>query len=1313
MDMTSAIGTIKRSIQRKAPGRASMLGWFGAVILAALTLASMANAQSVITGTITGTVADSSGAVIVGAQVQVVSEATGFVTPATSNEAGFYTARFLNPGIYDVKIAAKGFAPKEETGVELLPTAIKEVDFKLSIGAVNASIQVTANQEMLQSGTANVETNLMSTIIENTPNIGDNPYILATRVPGDYSNQTQGSEMATWLPIANTYSGQFNGFGRSEVSIDGTSNLGGAGAGFNPPVGSLQELTVTSSSYDAQEGRGNGGEIDAVIKSGTQQLHAQAYMVNGNTDFNANAWQRNHGSPTGTPIPRSPVNFTQQGFSVTGPVQIPFLMHSNHRTFFMVAYEHSYDYRVGGNFASTFFSVPTVKERNGDFSELGAAGGTGNGGNVIFDPTTTVPAGAPTNYASWCAGNPAANGQPAGCFPGERESFTQEYTEGPGNPSLCNGDTNCIPQSRWNPAGAIFAGATAPAGYKQSIWPLPNVASPTPATPYNSNYLPLDYGTAIHYHALTARVDHEFNDNNKMHVSFNRSAVNNVANADAGYPDDEIGSAWVPQLQAWSVGIIDYTRIINPTEVLNLHVGGSYHPFHLIRGGEFVDTTAFGITGSLPVTLQNFPGYSFSGNGPGYTGLQVGQGQNNYTTYIEGTALFSKAFAKHNLKAGFTFLDNRSDGTGNTSILGTFSSGTQFTQENAGGTDSKVTGYGDGLASTFLGYPAGNGNSTSIVPDPSYRYNYWAGFVQDDWRATSRLTMNLGLRWDYESPDIERNKKEVLGFDFTDPNPFCIPNAAGTAIASCTPPPATASVPQGYVGGLVYQSSIYTLPFTKDLWDRWQPRIGAAFRLTSRDVIRGGFGIEMDNNPATQPATGYSANTNFNASTNNNYTPPSCTPAQGGDAYGYCTLTNPFPNGVVVPTGNMLGLSTGLGGSLSFTDRHRLLPRTMMYSLDVQHQFRGQILVDVTYHGANTAGIGISKNINNLPACYYLGGGCPGAGVNSILNGSVPNPMAGYMPTSSSLNNATTVQQNLYLPYPEFGSITINQSQINGHRIGNFNYQALYGEVTKRTTHGLTFHAAATFAKTMDTQAYANPEDTQPAHYMDQQPNRFLEFDAVYVTPALSSMPRLVRETLGTWNWNNSMNWQQGNGYGWPSGVWPTGASPKAAHQSLSVPNHHGSPSTTSQSASHWFNNCYIPLLTSATVTGTTYNPPTWGPAQAPNSAGVEGACNPGEQPAFKQMPLLSLNTTVGAALMSNGVRATIGPYYNTGIGKTFPIHEKLSFEFRADIFNPLNYTVLQGSVNTSVTSSGFGQQTGESQYNDPRFMRLRGVLTF
>jgi hypothetical protein len=316
--------------------------------------------------------------------------------------------------------------------------------------------------------------------------------------------------------------------------------------------------------------------------------------------------------------------------------------------------------------------------------------------------------------------------------------------------------------------------------------------------------------------------------------------------------------------------------------------------------------------------------------------------------------------------------------------------------------------------------------------------------------------------------------------------------------------------------------------------------------------------------------------------------------------------------------------------------------------------------------------------------------------------------MAAYMPASSSLNSATTAQDNLYLPYPEFTGVTITQTQANGERLGVINYNALLAEVTKRTTHRLAFHVSATISKTMDRNAYANQQDAQPAHYEDQQPNHYLEFDGTYNTPDLSSANRIVRYVFGNWQWNNSMNWQQENGAGWPSGpngtVWPTGANVKAPHQSLNIYN---------QASSHWFNNCFIPLVSSATMVGGVYTPPVYGAPEAPNAAGVEGPCNAGESPAYIETPQWALNTVSSSAEMSNGVRFLIGVYYNTGLGKSFQIHDRMSLLFRADIFNPLNYTVLQGSINENVSTGSFGTITGLTQYNDPRFMRMRAVLSF
>jgi Carboxypeptidase regulatory-like domain len=1314
LNSTNSCGVKKNYTVRRLLRKFFVLGWLRAVILAALAFVSMANGQTVSSGTISGTVVDQSGAAVAGARVQITSETTHFVTPATSNGTGLYTARFLSPDTYDVVVTAKGFATAKQTGAVLLPGAVKEVDFKLALSSVSATVQVTVNQQMLSTGSATMDTEIPSKLIENTVNLGDNVFYLATRTADVYSNFTQGSEMSNWTAFSNGATGgiDVNGVNRTQVNVDGTFDLvdngvpGSGAAGFTPPLYSVQELSVNTSEYDAQDGHNDGGIQDALIKSGGQQFHGDAYFVNGNRDFNANRWDRKGGATNNPQYPRIPVDWDQEGFAFMGPLEIPKISHGNHRTFFMVAYEHYYDYRGVVSSGPQYFSVPTVKERNGDFSELGATGGTGNGGNIIFDPTTTVPQGAPSNYASWCAGNPAANGQPAGCFPGERESFTQEYNEGLSNPSLCNGDTNCIPQSRWNLAGSIFAGAAAPTGYKQGIWPLPNTTSSTPATPYLNNYYPADYATADYYHSTIVRVDHEFNDSNKIYVDLAKGVVNNIANADAGFPDDEIGSAYVPQLQSWNMGIADYNRILSPTEVLDLHIGGMYHTYHLIRGGINYNPTNVGITGSLPPQLQNFPGMSFSGVGGSYMTLQNGVGADDYHGYIQGTALFAKSLLRHNLKVGYDMIYNQDDiiGAGSTSTLGTFGSTTQFTQENAGGTDSRVTGYGDGLASILLGYPAGN-TTTVIQPKPAFRWNYWAVYLQDDWRTTNRLTMNLGVRFDYDSPVTTKNNTMDLGFDATDPNPFCLPNALGTAIVSCTPPPASAAVPQGYPGGLLFESNNVHLPYQHELWDRFQPRIGFAYRLTSKDVIRGGVGVTFSSNPTYQPLSGFSATSTFNGSINNFYTPPSCTAAQGGDAYGFCTLSNPYPNGVVEPTGSLLGLSTFLGQSISAVDRHFVYPKTTMYSLDVQHQFPSQVLVDIAYRGGYTTGMGIAKNLDVVPACYYItasggAGDCPGAGINSILAGSVPNPMAAHMPASSSLNAATIEQSDLYVPYPEFTGVTITQTQVNNERLGTYNYNAITGDVAKRTTHGLTFHVSGTISKTMDKASYANNQDAQPAHYEDQQPNQFLEFDGSYSIPSIPTTNKIVRGVFDGWLWANSMNWQQENGAGWPGGVWPTGANPEAAHQQLNI---------YDQAASHWFNNCYIPLISSATTT----SGPVWGPAQAPNAQGVEGPCNAGEQPAFKQEPLWALNTVSSSAEMSNGVRYLIGVYYNTSLARTFPIHERLSLEFRGDFYNPLNYTVLQGTINETVTATNFGTMTGLSQYNDPRFIRLRAILSF
>lgn len=1287
MSSENATSVIHETRPHQSHRTISLLSCFGVLTLAAMGFVSLVHGQSY-RGTINGTVTDQTGAAVAGVHVQVIQENTHFISATTTNAAGLYTVPFLMPGTYDVKVEATGFATAEQTGVVLIATDIKQVNFTVKPAPTSTTVTVTPNQQLLQTESATVSSVLTPNELHNAPNIDGNIYMMSTRVAGVYSNFTQNQESTQWWPVGGGVSGTtMEGLSSYQLTTMNGINIltpeGGPGqyTGYLPPPIGVQEVNVQTSPMDAEIGHTVGGVENSVLQTGTERLHAEASFLYGDTIFNSNTTQR-----TAASLPRVPNIWSQASFVVTGPVIIPKIYHGNHKTFFMAAYEHL-NYVTASNAPFTP-SVPTAKERTGDFSELSNAPGVTGDTGIIYDPTTTVPAGSSGAYAAWCSPN---------CVPGQRESFNQEYNEGPG--------ANYIPSSRINPVGANIL----------KYWPQPSQGmSANPSAPYLGNFQPVNQLNSPAWMWMGAfSIDEEFNQNNKLTVAFLPYHWKNyMPNFDYPIVNGYSGGPGYPYQGRFDWGgLIDYTKTLSPTMVLDLRAGGMYHPFVQPRPGDHMPLSVLGMTGNtLSFPSPNFPGVNVSGPFGGYASLTSGASIYDYSSLEDNYAVLSKSFQRHSFKTGFEYMIERADGINAVAAFAgssgsPFTFNTLFTNSNPNSGIAAKYG-GDGIASLLLGYPSGG--AAAIVPRPAYEWPYWAVFAQDDWHVTSKLTLNLGLRYDYAGPITERHNQMVAGFDFSSTNPFNLPNPTGTSIASSNAPPPNPAVPQGYHGG-EYLVNTPQWPsrgeYQREFSDRWQPRIGIAWHMLPNTVLRGGYGIFFaPNYPCVQCApflNGFEATTNFVASTNGNYTPASCTTSQGGDARGFCNISNPYPNGYVSPTKTLLGLSTGLGENLTFAGPSWLPMRDYIWTVGLEQQLPFQTMIDVEYHGNKINGIGVSKNWNALPNCYYYGGGCPNAGNATAINASVTNPMAGYMPSTSALNSAKTAQSNLYLPYPEFGTITqSNATVIPGtqQRIGLLLNNSLYLTVTKRTSHGLEFRVAATYEHVEDQRTLLNAGDpvTSAIKYDDPQPNRYLVGDLVYNLPKFN-VNHALAYVVNDWVWSHSLNWQDGTSISVPGGAFPTGVSPVTHHQSLT----------------HWFNTCYIPVLANV---GQTYN----GVVQTSPVYGQPTNCQFGEQPAWIQQPTMTLNQLNGNPM--RGVRLQEVPYYDMALRKDIPIHEGWAFSVRVEAHNVLNNVLYGAGPNTSLTSPAFGADSPAAtvngtpnygQYNDPRIIRFEARLSF
>ena len=324
-------------------------------------------------GTISGSVADASGAKVVGAEITATDTATNFVSKGVTNGAGNYNIPSLTPDIYTITVTAKGFRTETRTGITLTAGAIVGTDFTLTIGSQTETVIVTENSQLLETESPGLSTTIPNQEVTDLPNNGRNPNVLATLTVGVINGGSGGYFQGKSSQFTNPFSGVAiqivtdGSGGHNRLTIDGIPNdpperlSGVTYAGFTPSPESVQEVKVTQSIFDAQVGHGNGTVTDTILKSGTNKFHGAAYYAFQDTYINANTSEKSHLNQ-----PRNNDQLSQTGFVFDGPVFIPKVYDGHDKTFFMVAYER-YQSHTAVNYSSR---VPTAADLKGDFSGL-------------------------------------------------------------------------------------------------------------------------------------------------------------------------------------------------------------------------------------------------------------------------------------------------------------------------------------------------------------------------------------------------------------------------------------------------------------------------------------------------------------------------------------------------------------------------------------------------------------------------------------------------------------------------------------------------------------------------------------------------------------------------------------------------------------------------------------------------------------------------------------------------------------------------------------------------------------------------------
>ncbi len=920
-------------------------------VLVLLCFASMLQGQSY-QGGLRGSVKDPAGSAVTVARITLKDEATNVTRSTLTNDLGEFVFQSVNPATYTVTIESPGFTKLDRTGVIIATQTFLTLDFKLTVGEVTQSINVTEEVPLMETANASTGQVIDSQKMTDLPNLGRNPFMFAKLAPnvvqaGDPRfNRMQDQSGSSAISIAGGPI-RGNNYLLDGVPITDSTNR----AVIIPTMEAVMEVKIQASTFDAEVGRTGGGMFNTFLKSGSNQLHGSFMGYLREKEFLANSFFNNRNG-----IARPDQPFRNFGGSIGGPIWIPKVYNGRNKTFWFVSQEA---YRQKSAL-SRELATPTQLERAGNFSAS-----KDRSGNIynIFDPLTS-----------------------------RLDSATGTVTRTPFAGSV-------IPASRLNPIGLKLA----------SYYPNP---TRTPNYFGDTAYLGSDVlvDRADQY---TAKFDHEVFRWWKANLSYlhykSREPSGNLFNNVAG-PSPSLLFRKVDSTQT------NHTITPNATTVLSFRYGFNRFPNATVYESEGFDVASLGFPTSLVSQLpsQRFPSVGMQT----FSGFGAGGGSQSVFHSRNALASVAKFMGRHSLKAGYDYRILNIDFI-SFAAPGSYSFNDTFTRRDPNrGND----GTGSDLASLLLGYPA-SGNV--VLNTKYYQYVRYQGlYFHDDFRVNSRLTLNLGLRYEYETGLRERNNNLIVGFD---------PNVANP-------------IGQGAKGGLMYAGvngapTECCNPSNK----KFSPRVGFAYQWSPKTTIRGGYGIFWA--PVSYggfSSLGYSQQTDYVGSFDGGQTPAG-------------SLSNPFPNGLSKPVGNSLGYLAGIGQALSFMNPNAGSTAVHQLAFDVQHQFAGGMVVSLGYVGSRTTNLILgsgSVNLNQLTASTLSQG--------SALLQNVANPFFGN--GGVNIIASSTVQRlQLLRPYPQFSTVSMSFNNANDAL-----YDSMVLKVQKRFSSGLSFLSSWTWSRNKD-----------------------------------------------------------------------------------------------------------------------------------------------------------------------------------------------------------------------------------------------------